>query len=118
MPESEAEPAIPVAEGILAAKLEGDASPRTWRDVVTLCREPHYLRTTVVLALIVGTVLFVINQLDVVIKGHADAGTAVKIVLTYLVPFLVSNYGIVHATRRHHRDAHSQTEAAPPGRPL
>ncbi|GAC1338502.1 MAG: hypothetical protein NVSMB29_04390 [Candidatus Dormibacteria bacterium] len=104
MSKPEAHPEISVAEALLGAPLEGDTAPRTWRDVVRLCREPHHLRTTLTLAVVVGTALFAINQLDVLIKGRADAGTAVKIVLTYLVPFLVSNYGIVHATRRHHRD--------------
>jgi len=73
-------------------------SRRTWREVVGLCCEPYHLRRTVAVALVVGTVLFAINQLDVVIAGRAGAGTVLKIVLTYLVPFLVSNYGIVHGT--------------------
>jgi hypothetical protein len=51
------------------------------------------------LSLFVGTVLFVINQLDVVLHGHATAGTWVRVALTYLVPFLVSNYGMVAAHR-------------------
>lgn len=75
-----------------------DDQPSPWREVVALCCQPRHLRTTVPLALVVGTVLFVINQLDVVVRGHADAGTVAKIALTYLVPFSVSNYGIVHAT--------------------
>lgn len=59
---------------------------------------PHHLRRTVTIALVVGTLLFVINQLDVVLAGHATAAVVVKGLLTYLVPFGVSNYGIAVAT--------------------
>jgi hypothetical protein len=49
----------------------------------------------------VGTVLFFINHADVVFRGEATAATWVKISLSYFVPFFVSNYGIVMASRRH-----------------
>jgi len=39
-----------------------------------------------------------INQLDVVVSGHATPAVWLKIGLTYLVPFMVSNYGILVAT--------------------
>ena len=59
---------------------------------------PH-LRATVRIALAVGTVLFVINQLDVVLRGNATTVTWLKGLITYLVPFTVSNLGILTATR-------------------
>lgn len=43
-------------------------------------------------ALTVGTLLFLINQADVVLGGQLTTGVAVKGVLTYLVPFSVSTY--------------------------
>lgn len=60
---------------------------------------PH-LRRTIRAALVVGSVIFAINQLDVVLRHQATLGTYVKGALTYLVPFCVSNYGILVATRR------------------
>ncbi|HYY99877.1 MAG TPA: nitrate/nitrite transporter NrtS [Candidatus Binatia bacterium] len=51
-------------------------------------------------ALIVGTVLFFINQFDVVLAGHATTLTWLKVALTYVVPFCVSNYGVLVASRR------------------
>ena len=57
------------------------------------------LRRTVAVALLVGTVLLTINQLDVVIAGRATQGTWLKIALTYLVPFCVANYGLVVGAR-------------------
>jgi hypothetical protein len=67
------------------------------RDIPAICR-PHLPRTVAV-ALIVGTVLCAINQLDVLLAGRATGITWLKIALTYLVPFLVANYGIVTASR-------------------
>ena len=47
-----------------------------------------------------GTVLFCINQLDVVLRGDATTGVWIKSAVTYLVPFCVSNAGILVATHR------------------
>lgn len=64
---------------------------------------PH-LNKTVRIALVVGTVLFAINQLDVVLRGRATPLVWFKIALTYLVPFCVSNVGILIASRRAHTE--------------
>ena len=61
------------------------------------------LRRTVGVALFVGIVLFCINQFDVVASGHATALVWLKVGLTFLVPFCVSNYGILVATHRRDR---------------
>ena len=60
---------------------------------------PH-LRKTITIALVVGTVLFSINQLDVVLRGDASPLVWVKSAVTYLVPFGVSNAGVLVASRR------------------
>lgn len=72
----------------------------TWREALSVVAYRPHLRRTVRVALIVGTILFSINQLDVVLRGKATAMTYFKSALTYLVPFCVSNYGILVATRR------------------
>lgn len=71
----------------------------TLRQALTVVAYRPHLRASIPIALAVGTVLFAINQLDVVIGGHATAVTWVKSVVTYLVPFIVSNLGILAATR-------------------
>ena len=72
----------------------------TWREALGVVRyRPHLLRT-IRIALIVGTILFAINQLDVVLRHKATVGTYLKCSVTYLVPFCVSNYGILVATHR------------------
>jgi hypothetical protein len=50
-------------------------------------------------ALVVGTVLFVINQADIVLRGDLSTGVALKIGLTYLVPFSVSTYSALQINR-------------------
>ncbi|MGH9054959.1 MAG: nitrate/nitrite transporter NrtS [Acidimicrobiales bacterium] len=60
---------------------------------------PHLLRT-ILTALAVGTILFGINQLNVVLAGHATGVVWLKSGLTYCVPFVVSNIGILIATYR------------------
>ena len=72
----------------------------TWREALAVVRYRPHLLKTIRVALIVGTVIFSINQLDVVIRGKATVGTYVKSSLTYLVPFCVSNYGILVGTHR------------------
>ncbi len=71
-----------------------------WQDIARVCLHPGHLRKTVAMALIAGTVLFFINQFDVVISGRATPLVSLKVGLTYLVPFCVSNYGIVVASHR------------------
>jgi hypothetical protein len=72
----------------------------TWHEALRLLRQPRHLKSALRVALVVGTVLFLINQLDVVLSGRANAGTILKIALTFCVPFAVCSYGILSATRR------------------
>jgi hypothetical protein len=60
----------------------------------------HHIGKTMRVALLVGTILFVINQLDVVLRGQATASVWIKGGITYLVPFVVSNVGLLLGTRR------------------
>lgn len=70
---------------------------------------PH-LRKTITIALVVGTILFCINQLDVVVRGDAGAVVWIKTAVTFLVPFCVSNFGVLVAT---HRDPRFSNRGAP-----
>ncbi len=57
------------------------------------------LKRALTVAGIVGTVLFAINQLDVVLAGQVTPLVVTKIALTYLVPFSVSAYSSLAASR-------------------
>ena len=50
--------------------------------------------------MVVGTVFFTMNQLGVIVDGHATPVVWFKALLTYLTPLLVSNFGLLSATRR------------------
>ena len=50
-------------------------------------------------ALIVGAILIAINQGDLLLAGDVDARTWLKIVLTPIVPYLVSTVSSVAALR-------------------
>jgi hypothetical protein len=60
----------------------------------------HHLTRTLRIALIVGTILFAINHLDTVWMGRATPTVWLKIGVTYFVPFVVSNVGVLVGTRR------------------
>ncbi len=71
----------------------------SWREAPAVVLHPAHLRKTIGVALFVGTILFTINQLDVVVAGGASPRLLVKVGLTYLVPFCVSNYGLLVGRR-------------------
>ena len=72
----------------------------TWREALRIVILPSNLKNTIRIALLVGAILFAINQLDVVLKGKATAFVWFKVGLTFVVPFCVSNLGILVATKR------------------
>lgn len=84
----------------MPASEEDIASWATWREAcqVVCCRA--HLRSRFRIALVVGTLLFAINHLDVVLDGRATTVTWIKSVATFFVPFVVSNLGVLTATRR------------------
>ena len=58
---------------------------------------PKMLRQSLLVALVVGTILCLINQGDALISGQPL--NVWKIVLTFIVPFLVSTYGAWNMAR-------------------
>jgi hypothetical protein len=60
---------------------------------------PAVWRRALGVAGVVGTVLFAINQLDVVLSGQLTPLVGAKIALTFLVPFSVSTYSSLAASR-------------------
>lgn len=92
-----------VAPDVSATAASGASVRPTWssfREAVAVVLYPQHLRRSLGVAAVVGSILFVINQLGVVLAHHASSATYLKGALTFLVPFCVSNYGILVATRR------------------
>jgi len=80
-----------------------NGSAATWstaREIPGVVLAPRQLRKTVSIALVVGSAFFVMNQLGVIMSGHGTQLVWLKAALTYLTPLLVSNYGVLSATRR------------------
>ena len=65
------------------------------RDALLYCARREHLRRTIPIAFVVGVVLTAINQLDVILRGDASAVTAIKCAMNFLVPFVVSNLGLL-----------------------
>jgi hypothetical protein len=61
-----------------------------------------HLQKTVGIALVVGTILTLINQGSVIFGGDATTLTWVRSALNYCVPFIVSNLGVLAAHRAGH----------------
>jgi len=91
-------------------------STATWstaQEIPGVVLAPRQLRKTVSIALVVGSAFLVMNQLGVIMSGHATGLVWLKAALTYLTPLLVSNYGVLSATRRPSTDpstAHDNDE--------
>ena len=71
-----------------------------WNEIFGVIKYPPYLKKTIRIAVIVGSVLFLINHLDEVVRGQATLAVWIKGVATYLVPFCVANMGVLVAARR------------------
>lgn len=74
----------------------------TWssaRVALRVAVRPGTLRRTVVIAAIVGTLLSVVNQADVIARGDTDTTTWIRIAMNYLVPLCVSTAGFLSACR-------------------
>jgi hypothetical protein len=56
-------------------------------------------RTCLPVALIVGTVLSVVNQADVIAQGMTGVAVAAKVAANYAIPFLTSSTGALLAVR-------------------
>jgi hypothetical protein len=84
----------------MVAVAESTPTWATWSEALQVVVYRPHLRRTVAIALVVGSVLFAINQLDVVLRGDATTLVWVKVVITFFVPFVVSNAGALVASRR------------------
>lgn len=67
------------------------------------------IRRALAVAGVIGTILTVINQGDLLLRGQITLVGLVKILLTYLVPFCVSVYSVVTMSRE--RPTESMSDA-------
>lgn len=57
------------------------------------------MRRTVTVALVVGTLLTLINQGDHLASGEVDLAVGLKILANYMIPWCVSSIGYISARR-------------------
>ena len=67
------------------------------REALAFCLQRRHLRRTATIALCVGTLLTLINHADVIFAGDATTLTAFKVAANFVVPFIVSNLGLLGA---------------------
>ena len=73
--------------------------------VITKCprcalRHLPMLRRSLMVALVVGTILTLLNQGDIIFSGSSNTSMFWKVPLTYCVPFCVTSYGALTNSRR------------------
>jgi hypothetical protein len=68
-----------------------------WRSA----RRPAVFRRCLVVALVVGTLLSIVNQGDTLVAGHIDRVVLLRILANYLIPFVVSNLGAMASPDPH-----------------
>ena len=58
------------------------------------------ITTALLVAVIVGTILNIINSYDVFVNGTFTGKNMLRIMLTYITPFCVSLYSSIKATKQ------------------
>jgi hypothetical protein len=66
----------------------------TW---ITLARRRDIVKRSLKVAVIVGTILIMINYGDRLVRGSIGGPDLIKMMLTYCVPYCVSTYAAVSA---------------------
>jgi hypothetical protein len=84
----------------MSATVAGSGRRAALLEALRYCALRAHLSRTTRIALVVGVVLTAINQLDVIARGDATVGTALKTALNFVVPFVVSNLGLLSARPR------------------
>ncbi|HAS6173162.1 TPA: hypothetical protein I7155_01930 [Vibrio vulnificus] len=80
------------------SELKSTSRTTTLSDFISTAKTPSILKRSIKVAVIVGTVLMMINHGDALLAGQVESERVLKILLTYMVPFCVSTQASVSAT--------------------
>jgi len=72
----------------------------SWREALGLVATRRSLGRSITVTLVVGSAFFAMNQLPVILAGRAGFALWLKALLTYFTPLIVSNVGMLSATRQ------------------
>jgi len=64
-------------------------------EMLAYCARPSHLRRTATIALLVGLLLTVVNQLQVFLEGQVTAATWARCAANFVIPLVVSNLGLL-----------------------
>ena len=70
----------------------------TGQAVLIICRGRTFAAVWRI-AVVVGTLLTVVNQAAVLLSGHVAAVTAARVAANYVIPYTVSSLGLLRAYR-------------------
>lgn len=88
---------------MVAAVTVGPPALQPWvrpREAVRQLLSGATARMCLPVALVVGTLLSLVNQGDVIAAGMAGGAVVVKVLANYLIPFLTSSLGALLAVRK------------------
>ena len=86
------------------AKAQTSRLPRVnLRTILAYCTERDTLIRSIKTALVVGTILALINHGQDLLSGHFSPQWVIPVCITYLVPFSVATYGQVQGKRQRDR---------------
>lgn len=74
--------------------------PATLKGSVRVVLDPSHLKRTLLIAFVVGSWLNLFNHVDELLHGMLSAQLAAKLVLNYLMPFVVSNVDLLAHKKR------------------
>jgi hypothetical protein len=75
--------------------------PNSDHGFLVLASSARVVKPAIKVALVVGTILVLINHGDAVFQMSLTADQTLRILLTYLVPYCVSTYSSVKAIQGH-----------------
>ncbi len=86
-------------EGRLSFSLK-NGSARTVRCFRCSMRHVPLIRRSLAASLVIGTIITLLNQGDLILTGQLSAALVWKIPLSYVVPFAVATWGALSNARR------------------
>ncbi|HYK86576.1 MAG TPA: nitrate/nitrite transporter NrtS [Ktedonobacteraceae bacterium] len=88
----------------MAKKLQINPVPGiNLRTILAYCTERDTLVRSIKTALVIGTILAIINHGQDLLTGHFSPQWVVPMLITYLVPFTVATYGQIQGKRQRDR---------------
>jgi hypothetical protein len=88
----------------MAKKLQTNQVPGiNLRTILTYCTERDTLVRSIKTALVIGTILAIINHGQELLTGRFSLQWVVPMLITYLVPFAVATYGQIQGKRQRDR---------------